>query len=122
MFRYFPESPMLSQGVLMALNAGGEINEIDRACRAVELRDGVPLPGPWYDAWSGLGAVLMEQAAADEARGRLASAAPKYRRALRPRTPGYAQRGQHAGIATAHHDDPSTSDLLCHHAPPYSFS
>jgi hypothetical protein len=32
-FQYFPDSPMYSQGVLLALNAGGDINDVDRACR-----------------------------------------------------------------------------------------
>ena len=32
-FQYFPDAPMYLQGVPLALSAGGDINEIDRACR-----------------------------------------------------------------------------------------
>jgi dienelactone hydrolase len=81
MFRYFENSPMLSQGVLLALNAGGEINEIDRACRQVETLDGLPDVTSWHRAWSGLADLLNSQADADIAKGHRLSAAHKVRRA-----------------------------------------
>ena len=41
MFKYFSNSPVLSQAVSMAFNLGGDVNEIDRACKAVEVSNGV---------------------------------------------------------------------------------
>jgi dienelactone hydrolase len=81
MFRYFKDSTMLSQGVLLAFNSGGDVNEIDRACRAVALREGVPDVTSWFDAWTGVASMLTQQAEADEAHHRAISAAHKYRRA-----------------------------------------
>src|SRR5712692_2805665 len=80
-FSYYPDSPMLSQGVLTALNSGGELNEIDRACRAAVVTNGVPDVSSWFDAWTGVASVLGDQANADEARGYSVSAAHKWRRA-----------------------------------------
>lgn len=81
MFRYFENSQMLSQGVLLALNSGGEINEIDRTCRKVAVTNGIADVGSWFEAWTGLGGLLNEQADADLKRGRRVSAAHKIRRA-----------------------------------------
>jgi pimeloyl-ACP methyl ester carboxylesterase len=81
MFRYFENSAMLSQGVLLALNAGGEINEIDRACRKVVTKDGLPDTSSWFHAWTELGDLLVSQAEADLAKRRKLSAAHKIRRA-----------------------------------------
>ena len=81
MFRYFESSPMLSQGVLLALNAGGEINEVDRACRKVTTKDGMPDVSSWFSAWTELGDLLIEQADADLRKRRKLSAAHKIRRA-----------------------------------------
>jgi len=81
MFRYFEGSAMLNQGVQLALNSGGEMNEIDRACKAAVVRNGVPEVGSWFDGWTGVAKVLEDQAAADEARAHAISAAHKYRRA-----------------------------------------
>jgi len=81
MFRYFENSQMLSQGVLLALNSGGEINEIARACGEVSIANGIPEIGSWFDAWTRLAGVLVDQAEADLAKGREPSAAHKLRRA-----------------------------------------
>ena len=81
MFRYFETSPMLSQGVLLALNAGGEINEIDRACRQVATKDGLPDVSSWFQVWSELGDLLVGQSEADATKRRHLSAAHKIRRA-----------------------------------------
>ena len=81
MFRYFEDSPMLSQGVLLAFNSGGDVNEIDRACQAVVVHNGIPEVGSWFDAWTGLARLLIGQAEADEAKGGRISAAHKHRRA-----------------------------------------
>lgn len=81
MFRYFKESQMLSQGVLLALNAEGEINEIDRALRKVQVENGIPEVASWFNAWTELGSILLSQAEADRKRKRRVSAAHKFRRA-----------------------------------------
>ena len=59
MFRYFEGSQMLSQGFLLAMNAGGEINEVDRACRKVVAKDGIPEVSSWFSAWTELGDLLV---------------------------------------------------------------
>src|SRR4051812_9854278 len=81
MFRYFKDSQMLSQGIMMALNAEGEINEIDRTCRKVKVVNGLPDVASWFNAWMELGNLLLSQAADDVKRGRRVSAAHKFRRA-----------------------------------------
>lgn len=82
MYRYFPKSAMLSQGALLAMNAGADINELDRALKQVEVgADGAPDLGSWYDAFQGLVETLWQQAADDERRGHRLSASHKYRRA-----------------------------------------
>jgi dienelactone hydrolase len=81
MFRYFRDSQMLSQGVLLALNAEGEINEIDRACRKVKVVNGVPEVTSWFNTWTELGNLLLSQAGDDVKRKRRISAAHKFRRA-----------------------------------------
>ena len=81
MFRYFENSQMLSQGFLLAMNADGEINEIDRACRKVTITNGVPEIASWFNAWTELGDLLTRQADDDLRRNRRVSAAHKLRRA-----------------------------------------
>jgi dienelactone hydrolase len=81
MFKYFEDGMMLTQGFQLAMNCGADINEVDRACKASVVVDGVPEPGAWYDAWVGVGLVLEAQAAEDEKKGRKVSASNKYRRA-----------------------------------------
>jgi dienelactone hydrolase len=81
MFRYFENSQMLSQGILMALNSEGEINEIDRTCRKVKVVDGLPDVTSWFAAWMELGNLLLSQADDDVKRNRRVSAAHKLRRA-----------------------------------------
>src|SRR5258708_5471341 len=81
MFRYFKDSQMLSQGIMMALNAEGEINEIDRTCRKVSVSNGLPEITSWFNAWTELGELLVGQARADLEAKRRVSAAHKLRRA-----------------------------------------
>jgi dienelactone hydrolase len=81
MFRYFKDSQMLSQGVLLALNAEGEINEIDRTCRKVSVSNGLPEVTSWFRAWTELGDLLTRQAEDDIRAKRRVSAANKLRRA-----------------------------------------
>jgi dienelactone hydrolase len=80
-FQYFPDAPMYSQGVLIALNVGGDVNEIDRACRGFAERGESPSGVAWYESWSAVADVVAGQASADEAAGRLLSAGHKHRRA-----------------------------------------
>jgi hypothetical protein len=81
MFRYFKDSQMLSQGVLLALNAEGEINEIERTLRKVSVESGIPEITSWFNAWTELGNLLLSQAADDLTSKRRISAAHKFRRA-----------------------------------------
>jgi dienelactone hydrolase len=84
MFEYFPDNYPWSLAVMMAITAGGQISEIDAACREL-----VPLstqPGPksaeaWSQSWRRLAEKLAADAAADRAQGRLFSAGRKHRRA-----------------------------------------
>jgi hypothetical protein len=78
-FQYFPDAPMYSQGVLLALNAGGDINEVDRACRGFAERGESPSGVAWHESWSAVADVVAGQASADEAADRLLSAAHKHR-------------------------------------------
>jgi dienelactone hydrolase len=80
-FQYFPATAMYSQGIMLALNAGGDINDIDRALRSVQKDDGVPDLSAWYESLSALAGEVAAQASADEAAGRLVSAGHKHRRA-----------------------------------------
>jgi dienelactone hydrolase len=81
MFTYFPDSQMLSQGVLLAMNSDADINEVERALSKVTVKDGLPDVTTWYEAWTGLGELLVKQAEADIAKDRRISAANKVRRA-----------------------------------------
>jgi fermentation-respiration switch protein FrsA (DUF1100 family) len=79
MFYFFPDNKFWSQAVLIALNSGGDISEIQAA--AGGLVDGTRDPSEWADVWVGLGRKLTAQAAADEAAGHTVSAGNKYKRA-----------------------------------------
>jgi dienelactone hydrolase len=71
---------MYSQGVLIAVNSGGDINDIDRACRAFAKRADSPSGVAWYESWSAVAKMVADQARVDEAAGRALSAAHKHRR------------------------------------------
>jgi dienelactone hydrolase len=85
MFEYFPDNYNWSLAVSLALAMGGEMSEIDSACR--------PLRGlaaratdddsqqEWFNAWSSVADRLDELAARDETAGKLLSASRKKRRA-----------------------------------------
>jgi naringenin degradation protein FdeB len=80
-FQYFPDAPMYSQGVLIAINAGGDMNDIDRACRNFAGRGDKPSGVAWYEAWSDIAETVAAQAKDDEVNGRRLSAGHKHRRA-----------------------------------------
>lgn len=89
MLEYFP-SPAYSWnlGVLMAAQLGGELNEIDAACRPLQplaarpgARDDPAVQAAWIDAWSELAKRVEGFAARDEGAGHRRSAGRKYGRA-----------------------------------------
>ena len=88
MYQYFADHYSWNLGVLMAVQLGGELTEIDSACRPLRplaeqpgARDDPRAQSAWVGAWSGLAARLQGFAARDEAAGHLWSAGRKYRRA-----------------------------------------
>ena len=84
MFEYFPDSYVWSMGVMLALEQGGRICEVDDACKplkALAARNDLPAQQAWAAAWSGIAARVARVAAEDEAAGRAYSAGDKYHRA-----------------------------------------
>ena len=86
MLEYFAGHYSWNLGVMMAAQLGGELTEIDSACRALRPLAEKPKDDPeaaaaWIAAWSGLAEKLNAFAARDEAAGHPDSAGRKYRRA-----------------------------------------
>ena len=86
MFEYFAGHYSWNLGLLMAVQLGGELTEIDSVCRALRPLAERPKDDPeaqaaWIDAWSGLAERIERHAARDVAAGHDASAGRKYRRA-----------------------------------------
>jgi len=88
MFEYFPNHYSWSTAALMAVQRGGELSEVDEACRplleAAKLPDARNNPAAqkqWVDRWSGLARKVEALAEADERAGHPFSAGRKYRRA-----------------------------------------
>ena len=59
MFEYFPGHYSWNLGVLMAAQLGGELSEIDEACRplralADRAKDDPEAQAAWIERWSGL--------------------------------------------------------------------
>jgi hypothetical protein len=81
MFHYFPDNMMWSQAVLIALNCGGDINEVDEACRKLVNCSMPPDNLAWYTAWKAIADKVRVQAETDERAGRRISASNKYHRA-----------------------------------------
>jgi dienelactone hydrolase len=85
MFEYFPDNYNWSLAVSLALGMGGEISEIDAACRplrplAASATDDASQQA-WFDAWTAVAEGVERLADADAGRGRGRSAARKRRRA-----------------------------------------
>src|SRR5262249_43360113 len=87
MFEYFPENYSWNLGLLMALQLGGEISEIELACRPLidvgaspGSRDDPAAQAAWVRQWSTLAQRVLALAAADEARGFTLAAGRKYLR------------------------------------------
>lgn len=88
MYHYFGDSYPWDLAVLMALQLGGHISEIDEACAPLKALAGsadpkadAGLQSAWLERWTSLGDKLAAKGAADEAAGHALSAASKYRRA-----------------------------------------
>jgi dienelactone hydrolase len=88
MFAYFGQNYSWNLGLLMALQLGGELTEIDRACAPLreaasrpEAREDPAVRAAWVEAWRGLGEALAARAAAEEAEGFRGGAGRKYLRA-----------------------------------------
>ena len=80
MFEYFPGNYSWTLGVLMAVQLGGEMSEIDEACRP--LRSLSTDPGnAWLEQWGALARKVQGFAQSDEKAGRSLSAGKKYLRA-----------------------------------------
>ena len=86
MFEYFPGHYSWSMGLLMAAQLGGEMSEIDEACRPLMDFSQKPKEDPdaqraWIERWSALARKVEGFAARDEAAGHALSAGKKYLRA-----------------------------------------
>jgi dienelactone hydrolase len=87
MLEYFPSSYSWNLGVLMAAQLGGELTEIDGACRPLQAlatgpaRDDPAVQAAWIDAWAALAQRVERLAARDEAAGHRRSAGRKFSRA-----------------------------------------
>ena len=89
MLEYFAGSHYSwNMGVMMAVQLGGELTEIDAACRPLKAlaerpgaRDDPAVQAAWVEAWAGLAERVQGYAARDEAAGHALSAGRKYRRA-----------------------------------------
>lgn len=84
MFEYFPGNYVWNLGVVAALNSGGLIDEIDRACRPLRelAKEGADFgTKDFMSAWSEIADQLEQQANESERAGHLRTAGQKYLRA-----------------------------------------
>jgi dienelactone hydrolase len=86
MFEYFPGHYSWNLGVLMAQQLGGEMSEIDEACRPLQPLAARPKDDPeaaaaWSANWSALARKVESFAARDEQAGHALSAGKKFLRA-----------------------------------------
>lgn len=85
MFEYFPDMYSWNMAVLMTVQVGGEISEIDEACRP--LRENVGNTSPterqtqWWESWCGVANRVRGLADQDRSNGHSRSASRKYKRA-----------------------------------------
>ena len=87
MFEYFPNNYTWSLAVMSALNRGGQIAEIDEACRSLKEAAGIKALGgdvvaqnAWFESWTKMAERVERLAQADEQAGNLLSAGRKYLR------------------------------------------
>ena len=88
MFEYFPNNYTWSLAVMSALNRGGQISEIDEACRPLrehagkKALDGDPSAQlAWFESWMKVAERVERLGRADEQAGHPLSAGRKYLRA-----------------------------------------
>jgi dienelactone hydrolase len=88
MFEYFPDNYTWSLAVMSALNRGGQISEVDEACRPLRQIAGIKaLHGDqtqqraWFESWMKLAERVEHLARADEEARHPLSAGRKYLRA-----------------------------------------
>lgn len=84
MFEYFPNNYAWSLSVAASLSIGGEMSEIDVACKplaATSTLSRAAAEEAWYQNWSRLGEHLLDLAQKDDARGWKFSAGEKLLRA-----------------------------------------
>ena len=88
MYEYFPGNYSWNLGVLMAVQLGGHISEIDEACAPLKTLAGTSDPrtdpklsAAWLERWLGLGDKLTAMAETDISANHRLSAGGKYRRA-----------------------------------------
>ena len=87
MFEYFSNNYTWSLGVMGALNRGGQISEIDEACRPLKEYAGIKALGgdptaqrAWFESWMKLAERVERLGQTDEAAGNTLSAGRKYLR------------------------------------------
>jgi dienelactone hydrolase len=88
MFEYFPNNYTWSLAVMSALNRGGQISEVDEACRPLREAAGIKALGgdptaqrTWFESWMKLAERVERLGQADETAGHGLSAGRKYLRA-----------------------------------------
>jgi dienelactone hydrolase len=88
MFEYFPNNYTWSLAVMGAMNRGGQISEIDEACRPLKEFANVKALGgdptaqrAWFESWMKVAERVQRLGEADEAAGHGLSAGRKYLRA-----------------------------------------
>ncbi|MES2185251.1 MAG: prolyl oligopeptidase family serine peptidase [Pseudomonadota bacterium] len=87
MYQYFPNNYTWSLAVMSALNRGGQIAEIDEACRPLHEAAGkkaldgdVGAQNAWFESWCRMAGRVERLGQADEAAGHPLSAGRKYLR------------------------------------------
>lgn len=108
MFEYFEGNYVWNLGVVAALNSGGTIDEVDRACRPIReaAAQGSDVGVKQFmAAWRRIADQLEDQARADEAAGHLRTAGQKYFRAA-----GYISQAERMQSA----QDPTRNDTYRH--------
>ena len=84
MFEYFPGNYVWNLAVVATLNNGGDVAEVDEACRPLRAAAAAGADAGtarFLASWSAVADRLVSLAREDEARGRQLSAGEKYRRA-----------------------------------------
>lgn len=84
MFEYFPDNYTWSLGVMLAINMGGEMGEVDEVCRPLRplaARNDEAAQEAWYQSWRRMGERLERLAVQDKEAGHPLSASRKYLRA-----------------------------------------